>query len=387
MKKIIIIVIILLIAGVTVWFLIPDEKKDGLLSDNEWKVSEDNSFETTIVADERFGFLIGPSSEEMKAAREIGASWVRPHPGPFVWGDMQNSKNSDIDFTETDSMVKAAATYNINILPTIWHYAEWDQINHSNSDDCLASSGEFEREFGKYRCKPNDWDAYTTWVTAIVERYDGDGIDDMPDLKKPLTHWEVMNEPDLGTPDGSPGLQFLIGQPSDYAELLKKTSAVIRQTDPSAKILIAGAAGGNEMFLNYFREVFKDTETHNAFDIANVHCISNDDVDSFNVVPYTKMLDEFSIDKPIWVTEAEAFISDDHDIIAEQLIKSSQNAFANGAETIFYTSMNLGKIPGGDKKDEIKDKEEGIDYTELEKEKKGAPEYSTEIYQNIFNSL
>lgn len=39
--------------------------------------------------------------------------------------------------------------------------------------------------------------AYTAWVTAAVERYDGDGVDDMPGLLAPIRHWEVDNEPDL----------------------------------------------------------------------------------------------------------------------------------------------------------------------------------------------
>ncbi|MFY7998387.1 MAG: hypothetical protein ACOVSW_07285, partial [Candidatus Kapaibacteriota bacterium] len=29
-----------------------------------------------------------------------------------------------------------------------------------------------------------------------MERYDGDGIDDMPSLKTPITSWEFSNEPD-----------------------------------------------------------------------------------------------------------------------------------------------------------------------------------------------
>jgi len=381
MKKIIIPIVIVIIVGGAAWWFISDYIDKKMKGD--WSVPEGTIFEPGIEADQQFGFLIGPSADEMKLARETGAGWVRPHPGSFVWHDMQSSESSAIDFSHTDNMIKAAAVYDINILPTIWHYAEWDQKNHTNPDNCIASSGEFEREFGKYRCKPNDWEAYTNWVNAIVERYDGDGINDMPDLKKPLTHWEVMNEPDLGTPDGSPGLQFLIGQPADYAELLKKTSAVIRQADPNAKIVIAGAAGGNKMFLDYFREVFADKETHDAFDIANVHCISNDDVDTFNVKPYTAMLAEFDIVKPIWVTEAEAFGSKDPkdkpvNDIGEQLLLSSTNALANDAEKIFFTTMNVDHRPGGDK-DDKSDKPDG--------DKDSGPQASTEIYQTIFNTL
>ncbi|XOU94920.1 MAG: glycosyl hydrolase [Candidatus Kerfeldbacteria bacterium] len=372
MKKIIIIVIIsLLVIGACAWYLITD-KEDG----NNWEISENETFETSIIANDRFGFLVGSSAKEMELARETGAGWIRPHPGPFVWGEMQENASSEIDFSNTDNMIKSSATYDINILPTIWHYAEWDQQDNPNSNECIASTSEFKREFGEYRCVPYHWKEYLGWVSMIVERYDGDGLGDMPGLKKPITHWEIMNEPDLGTPDSSPGLQFLIGEPSDYAELLKRTSSAIRTSDPNATILIAGAAGGDESFLNYFREVFSDKETLDTFDIANVHCISNGDVDSFNTVPYAAMLAEFNINKPIWVTEAEAFQKDSFEqrkyTLDEQLLVSSINAFASGAEKIFFTSMNLDHIPGGDNN---------------KPSKKDGPQASTEVYQKIFNNF
>jgi len=36
---------------------------------------------------------------------------------------------------------------------------------------------------------------YSRFVGAVIERYDGDGIDDMPGLRYPILHWEVFNEP------------------------------------------------------------------------------------------------------------------------------------------------------------------------------------------------
>ena len=32
----------------------------------------------------------------------------------------------------------------------------------------------------------------------MVERYDGDGVDDMPGLEIPVKHWEIDNEPSQG---------------------------------------------------------------------------------------------------------------------------------------------------------------------------------------------
>lgn len=297
-------------------------------------------------ADERFGFLGSPDPGQYKMIRDTGAAWVRPHPGPFIWGNMQKEPNSKIDFMETDDLIKQGARYDLNILVTLWPYAEWDQLNRSDSDKCKVNGEEFNYEFGPYRCNPKDWQAYEIWVKTVVERYDGDGTNDMPELVAPITHWEVFNEPDLqGGPEGS--LQFFVGEPEDYAELLKHTYNSIKSADSSAKVLISGAAGGNSEFLDFYRKILEDETVKASFDIANVHCISNDDFESFNVEPYKKMLSEFGINKPIWVTEAESYISDDPQINVTQLKASTKRALELGAEKIFYTGMDLKNPPGG----------------------------------------
>ena len=191
------------------------------------------------------------------------------------------------------------------------------------------------------RCNPYNWDDYLFWVESVVERYDGDGTDDMPGLAIPVKYWEVINEPDLNAAH----LDFYQGTGVDYAELLIRTAKVIRETDSEAKVLIAGAAGGNKGFLDFYRVVFKNKDARSAFDIGNVHCISNDDFESYNVEPYKKMLSEFGIDVPIWVTEAEVLVSLDRDINASQTYESTKEALRLGAEKIFYAHQKFDRGP------------------------------------------
>ncbi len=306
---------------------------------------------------DQLGFLIGPSAKEMNEAKKLGAGWIRPHPGPFIWGGMQKSEGGKIDFSETDNLVDEASDNDIQILATIWPYAVWDQRNRTDYNNCRVSGSEFVNEFGWYRCNPNDWEAYEKWVTAFVERYDGDGVDDMPGLKQPIKYWEVFNEPDLQPPSEEPaGLQFYIGEPKDYVDLLYATSLTIKKIDPSAQVLIAGAAGGDYQFLDFYREVFERMSIDSrypyidVFDIANVHCISSGDIESFNVQPYKELLDKNGLgNKPIWVTEAEAFISSDPAAVVTQTKLSTLAAFNSGAEKIFYTSRDFEHQPGGGK--------------------------------------
>ncbi|MFC1662881.1 hypothetical protein ACFL04_01785 [Patescibacteria group bacterium] len=358
---------------------VDDQQEDNKIVDDQLS----SYIPPTTPADDRFGFLSGPGPEELQDIRNIGAGWARPHPGPFIWGDMQPDIESDtIVFTETDEIVKDAQEADIQLLITLWHYNKADQEYYLG--DCRATGEEFVAEFGRLRCPPANTEKYKKWVEALVERYDGDGVNDMPDLITPIKHWEVMNEPDLNAnSEITDGLQFWVGTPGQYAELLINTSKAIRSADNSAQILIAGAAGGNNEFLSFYRNVLTVAGALEAFDIANVHCISNDDYKSLNVEPYAALLSDFGINKPVWVTEAETFISDDQSVNAAQLKSSTQRAVSFGAEKIFYTGRNFLTSPGGGTKDDKKAPEDEL--------KPLGPmatdDASKAIFQDIFNSI
>jgi hypothetical protein len=329
-------------------------------------VLEDTIEEQRAPLYDEFGFLTGGpvnrQDNEMRSARKMGAGWVRPHPGPFVWWKMQASADADIDFSDTDDIVQAAQEEDVQLLVTLWPFADWAV---ENSEGCTVESDVFTAELGLNRCAPDREQAYVDWLTAVVERYDGDGEDDMEGLTQPVTHWEVLNEPDLGYqdpvqfvssfPDG-PGqpaqpappirMQFFVGGPQAYASLLNVTTPAIRAADANATVLIAAAAGGNEEFLGFYRELFAIPGVIENFDIANVHCISNDDIETFNVAPYAEMLAEFGIDRPIWVTEAEAFVSHEPVLNAAQLLIGIRGARDAGAEKFFFTAMDFEKPPG-----------------------------------------
>ncbi len=78
---------------------------------------------------------------------------------------------------------------------------------------------------------PADVEDYAIVIEALVERYDGDGVDDMPGLERPITAWEIDNEPSMALED-----------PNLYVELVAVTVDAIRSADPEALVLIGGAA-------------------------------------------------------------------------------------------------------------------------------------------------
>lgn len=344
------IIILAIVAGACLKFLRPEEKTESNKASGLGPVSIPQK-----VLNNKFGWLGGGAEDRGDLVVESGGAWVRPHPGAFVWDMMQKSKNGEIDFSLSDEIVGNLTSNNLGVLATIWPFADWDQKNLANANDCkVEANDEFLPKNDKkgrgsylpqYRCKPADWTAYESWVAKVVERYDGDGVDDMPGLKLPIKYWEVMNEPDLTSPPEDNGrLDFWKGNAVDYAELLVKTSSAIKSADIGANVLIAGAAGGDKQFLDFYRTVFVNEDARTAFDIGNVHCISNDQQShDFNVVAYKNMLAEFGISQPVWVTEAEAFYPSN--TTAEQNYQntktSTASAIAAGAERIFFTRYNF----------------------------------------------
>ncbi len=344
---------LLLIAALVILGAGCDQGQDAAdLSETE--VSERSS--NQIDPANQFGWLTGGGGdEEYELIRDIGGGWARPHLGGAVWDIVQNEEGGDYDFEIMDEIVNDSQAAGVNLLITIWPFAEWDQAGRSDVANCaVPGNDEFLPRSGKevgetylpqHRCNPNDWQAYHDFVVALVERYDGDGINDMPGLAYPIKYWEVMNEPDLS----GPGLTFYKQTPRDYADLLEHTYNDVKDADLEAQVLIAGAAGGDPEFLQFYETMFTEVpQSTSSFDIGNVHCISNDQAtQDFNVKPYQEMLGRFNADQSIWVTEAEALYGNSKEANIENTKTSTRNALSEGAEKIFYTTFMLtGGGPG-----------------------------------------
>ena len=84
-------------------------------------------------------------------------------------------------------------------------------------------------------CMPNsflpiDEAKYVAFVKATVERYDGDGVNDMPGLTNPIKYWQVGNEPS-------------VFYKSDFADLQRITYLAIKDACPECTVLLAGPQG------------------------------------------------------------------------------------------------------------------------------------------------
>jgi len=320
--------------------------------------------ETKIFVDGKFGFFRDAENIDQEKIDETGATWLRLNFGYFVWGVMQKEANAPIDFSQTDKVVIKAQKRGLNLLITIFPFADWDQEEYgdrckvSANDEMLPrSKGNFKTPgLPYYRCNPNNWVTYEKWLTALVERYDGDGKDDMKGLLSPVLYYEIGNEPDLTKdPKSNFGMVFYLDTPENYAKLLQKSYSAIKAANASAKVLIAAPASVQKEAIEYWEKVFATPKIADSFDIANVHCLSgpNQDrnepaslsVNDLNVAAYKNLLASYKISKPIWVTEAENIQGNNVEENVERLTHGVNNALKSGAEKIFFTGASFANDP------------------------------------------
>jgi len=266
------------------------------------------------------------------SAPGFAGGWIRPHAGRFIWG-LVEPLESQYDWRFTDSGVRDWQRDRVAVLVTIWPFASWDQ------DACHADQSRAINAFpemGQRLYSPCDSQAYVAWLGGVVERYDGDGADDMPGLEYPIRHWEVLNEPEMQGPE----LTFFQEDSAAYLELLKLSYTTIKGADPSAVVLSGGQAGMQSEFVDYWQPVLEGGGSH--FDVGNVHSIGSDE--EFFAPDYRAFLDSLGYDaKPFWVTEALVGVPPggaplSEDGLAKITLTGYASALAAGAQVI----LNVG---------------------------------------------
>ena len=282
-----------------------------------------------VLGESRFGELTEMRDERMRGQDN---QWVRPHPGPFVWNKIEKEQGN-FSWQEADEYVVYAQDHNQTIIATIWPYANWEQKTCKRK----KARSPFGKRFSKYLSKPCSMENYKIFLTSLVDRYDGDGSNDMPGLTKPIIHWEIMNEPEFK--------MFFKGTKEDFVEIFNFSSKLIKSKQKDAVIVMAGAAGmfpENKKYWNSVLPKIKDN-----FDIANIHHISTPEGDcdkEFWVDEFAALLKSNNINKPIWLTEAMTGKC--------KVLSSYINAFVNGAEIIIDVGINAPGMKMGKKKRE-----------------------------------
>lgn len=113
----------------------------------------------------------------------LGLTAAKPLPENFSWGQMQSSPDAALDFTRLDTFVKEFQAIGVNTLVLALR-----SLNSWASKDISVQGFFFPLKGG---IKEEYLDEYEAWVSAVVERYDGDGLQDMPGLRSPIQYYEI----------------------------------------------------------------------------------------------------------------------------------------------------------------------------------------------------
>ena len=252
--------------------------------------------------------LIRAFEKNATLADETGFSSNRDVVGAFVWNVIEPTKG-EYNWSIPDATLKAAGQARVTLSAVIQPFASWDQTEitaEEYKEKCSAI------DFGYYDFKAGavkDWDAYEQFLAATVERYDGDGIEDMQNLATRVEAWEIGNEI-----EGSCG--GFSGDPEGYIELLRSSYETIKQADPTAIVLNGGALeilgfdGKKIKDISEFWEEFFDLNGDRYIDAFNFH--HNHERGGADATPdrwvktigfFNDLMENSDGKKPLWVTE------------------------------------------------------------------------------------
>ncbi|MCP4363614.1 MAG: cellulase family glycosylhydrolase [Chloroflexi bacterium] len=197
----------------------------------------------------------GADSKYYDAAIASKAAWIR---APIYWNNVEpvDVSPSAYDFSSADKVV-AIAQPNVgspNMLVTIEKSPDWAA---SAPGAPIYSSA-----------LPD----FAEFVSTMVERYDGDGVNDAPGSLV-VNYWEFFNEPDSGWDHHIRGW----GDDGDqYALMLATVYPVVKAANPNAKVVFGGIAydwfeDQNGPFVREFLDDVLSNNGGNYFDVMNFH--------------------------------------------------------------------------------------------------------------------
>lgn len=239
-----------------------------------------------------------PSS--VKMLKELGFSTDREIVAAFVWNVIENQKGS-YEWDIPDTIVSALGEADVSLSAVVIPFVNWDQ--DSIPGNCKA----FDFLYYDYKADtPTDWEAYSKFLMAAVERYDGDGVEDMPGLTLPVKAWEIGNEFD-GNCGGD------LNQAENYFQLQKISYESIKTADPEAMVLNGGSLELKSTVRDIpaFWEEFFELGGGNFIDAFNMHFnrgksgVSDKMNEEFEdtVSFFNETMQKNGIQKPIWITE------------------------------------------------------------------------------------
>lgn len=212
-----------------------------------------------------FAKALNSASSKMKNyfiwARQLNGYMMRC-PESFCWGTIEPDSGTYY-FQLHDTIMKYAGQNNIHVMGTIDTKNDFGMAcNDSNTNCPIFGGGKpmyWVNEGRTGAICDEDTSTYINFLTKTVERYDGDGIDDMPGLVNPILYWEFLNEP------------WYTGctnyTASEYIRDHQITYTAIKSVCSDCKVI--NGAWDHEPDSMYWDSIF--TYCKDYIDVANIH--------------------------------------------------------------------------------------------------------------------
>jgi len=242
----------------------------------------------TETADSPFG-LVGNNFEQ---ARELNAFWGKI----LIPWQLVEPKKGEWQFDKLDRAVESAGP--VNLVGLIQANASW-------AISCRRFVG-----LGS-PCPPDSANDYVRFIQKVVERY-----------QNRIKVWQIEDEIYTSARYG--------GSIDDYLGVLQTASGLIKQLDPTAKILLASTnLSQDKQYLAAFAQVAAAT---NSYDLIDVHLSGDDQEITTRLNRFNELLDDRKIKKPIWATELSSL----DPVNAEELVKRHAVALGASVEKVFW---------------------------------------------------
>jgi hypothetical protein len=189
-------------------------------------------------------------------AADAGARWIRV---PLSWASIEpaDTTPASYNWSGLDLSVTNAADRDVELILTIAGQPSWAAVYVMGPVTDTADLIEF--------------------VGALVERYDGDGVDDAPGSPR-VQYFELYNEPDnadLGLAMHG-GWGYWGHNGAGYAELLHTLYPAVKAASPQANLVLGGLSMDNYEPTGPFDPDFLDDvlaacQGQDCFDVMNYH--------------------------------------------------------------------------------------------------------------------
>lgn len=261
--------------------------------------------------------------DDARALVALGATHVRAHTGAFPRTSM-----SELDATsQAQADLWLRVVQEVGLVPVMM-VSPWPANRTREATPTYL---------------PADLDAFEAYVRAQVERYDGDGVADMPGLRGPVRHWEVDNEPDLKHRGHPRGAGRSAGRenddfcaPEQYAKVLVAAARGIRAASSEARVLAPGLFAPDRESA-YLDAVLAMPGARAAIDVASLHTYAEDGGERLvaSIVAVRARLP----DVPIWVTETSASSEHDEERQARLVVALVARSAEAGASALFWHTL------------------------------------------------